>query len=137
MVGAPSRFVSVQHHARECGHLFSFEIEEERCRPMATKKTTTRKEVPLNEVPGYELLTPIEELPILTQIDVLALSEQLFVSEDTRPTGERFKELYEFMREHLAVDAGKLDDWAKGRGGVNRAVDLGVAYIMEVGKDAD
>lgn len=101
---------------------------------MAAKKTT-RKETPITELPGYEFLIPIEELPVLTQFEAVAVQETAFKEDSGLTAGEQFKVVYEFMRDHLAKDREGLEKWATGRGAITRVIELGLTYIDELGKD--
>lgn len=101
---------------------------------MATK--TSKKNTPIEEVPGYDLLIPIEELPAPIQFEAMSLQEDLWGDEGKgQLMGDRCNRLFEFMAGRLAKDRGAFEAWAVGRGAINRVVELGLAYVEELGKE--
>src|SRR5699024_12506139 len=50
---------------------------------------------------------------------------------------EAVADLIDYVSEKFAVDSGKFDDFTRGSGGMERAVNLAVGFAGELGKESD
>jgi len=114
---------------------------------MATK-TSARKapqdhkqaERPVEETPGWDLLTPIAELTAARQAIVLAKATETGAFSDGASEEDmdfaKLAEVIEYFSAEVAVDSAKFDKWSSGKGGFVRTTELLGAFLGELGKDA-
>ena len=99
------------------------------------------KAVPDKKPDGWELLKPFADVPVWDQTDLIAIVQPLMASErkegeevdmasfDLRLIGELAKRLKDF-----AVDEDAYVRFVSGPGALERAMNLGMAYVELLGE---
>ncbi|UQN30654.1 hypothetical protein [Brachybacterium kimchii] len=104
------------------------------------------------DVEGHELLKPFSKVK---GSDQARLTNRLIrldvfddVDEDTEDADEKdfsiqdldldaVADLIDYVSEKFALDSNKFDEFTMGQGGMQRAMDLTIAYASEMGKGED
>jgi len=102
-----------------------------------------------SEIEGSELLVPFSKVKGSDQARLVNRLKSLgLFSDDTDSEGgddvafqdldlEAVADLIDYVSEKFAVDSGKFDDFTRGSGGMERAVNLAVGFAGELGKESD
>ncbi len=104
-----------------------------------------------SEIEGSELLVPFSKVKGSDQARLVnrLKSLGLFSDEGNEDEGEdssvdiddldleAVADLIDYVSEKFAVDSGKFDDFTRGAGGMERAVNLAVGFAGELGKESD
>ena len=102
-----------------------------------------------SEIEGSELLVPFSKVKGSDQARLVNRLKSLgLFSDDTDSEGgddvafqdldlEAVADLIDYVSEKFAVDSGKFDDFTRGCGGMERAVNLAVGCAGELGKESD
>lgn len=107
---------------------------------MSTKKAET-KEIVFEEIEGHELLVPFSKvkgsdqarlLKQLQKLNVLGEGDLEFESLDF----DILADLIDYVAEKFAVNVDKFNSFTSGPGGMQRALNLAIAFAGEVGKGA-
>jgi hypothetical protein len=110
--------------------------------PQDRKPKAAPVEEPLSpeEVPGWELMKPMSEIPVWEQTPLIAILQSAF--EDTKEEGEAqsfdinlIGELAKEMSAH-AVDAEAYRKFVSGAGAMERAMNLAMAWVGQMGEFA-
>ena len=126
-----------------------------------TKKTQDRKSTKaavaeakqqdFSEIEGSELLVPFSKVKGSDQARLVNRLKSLgLFSEDETGGGdedssvpidsldlEAVADLIDYVSEKFAVNSAKFDDFTRGSGGMERAVNLAVGFAGELGKESD
>lgn len=126
-----------------------------------TKKTQDRKSAKaavaeekqqdFSEIEGSELLVPFSKVKGSDQARLVNRLKSLgLFSEDETGGGdeessvpidsldlEAVADLIDYVSEKFAVNSAKFDDFTRGSGGMERAVNLAVGFAGELGKESD
>lgn len=126
-----------------------------------TKKTQDRKSTKaavaeekqqdFSEIEGSELLVPFSKVKGSDQARLVNRLKSLgLFSEDETGGGEEdssvpidsldleaVADLIDYVSEKFAVNSAKFDDFTRGSGGMERAVNLAVGFAGELGKESD
>lgn len=102
-----------------------------------------------SEIEGSELLVPFSKVKGSDQARLVNRLKSLgLFSDDTDSEGgdnvafqdldlEAVADLIDYVSEKFAADSGKFDDFTRGSGGMERAVNLAVGFAGELGKESD
>lgn len=109
-------------------------------------EVTEAKQQDFSEVEGSELLVPFSKVKgsdqarLVNQLKKLGLfsddEDDDTVSVDSLDL-EAVADLIDYVSERFAVDSAKFDDFTRGSGGMERAVNLAVGFAGELGKESD
>jgi len=114
-----------------------------------TSKATkdAEKQTRFEDIEGSELLKPFSKVKGSDQARLTGRLIQLgLFSDDGNPGDEvniedlnfdAVADLIDYVSEKFALDADKFDTFTMGQGGMERAMNLAVAYAGEMGKDDD
>lgn len=107
------------------------------------------KQQDFSEIEGSDLLVPFAKVKGSDQARLVNRLKSLgLFSDDTDSEGgddvsfqdldlEAVADLIDYVSEKFAVDSGKFDDFTRGSGGMERAVNLAVGFAGELGKESD
>lgn len=110
---------------------------------------TEEKQRDFSEIEGNDLLVSFSEVKGSDQARLVNRLKSLgLFSDDTDSEGdddvafqdldlEAVADLIDYVSEKFAVDSGKFDDFTRGSGGMERAVNLAVGFAGELGKESD
>src|SRR5690625_4531 len=102
-----------------------------------------------SEIEGSELLVPFSKVKGSDQARLVNRLKSLgLFSDDTDSEGgddvafqdldlEAVADLIDYVSEKFAVDSGKFDDFTRGSGGMERAVNLAAGFACELGKESE
>lgn len=105
--------------------------------PQDHKQSDEARQIEFTEVEGHELLIPFSKVKgsdqarLVAQLDKMNTDGEL-ESEDLAILAD----VIDYISEKFAVDSAKFDEFTCGRGGMERALNLAMAYASELGKDA-
>lgn len=113
-------------------------------------EATEAKQQDFSEIEGSELLVPFSKVKGSDQARLVNQLKKLgLFSDDTDSEGgddtvsvdsldlEAVADLIDYVSERFAVDSAKFDDFTRGSGGMERAVNLAVGFAGELGKESD
>lgn len=104
-----------------------------------------------SEIEGSELLVPFSKVKGSDQARLVNRLKSLGLFSDDEDEDEdedssvnidsldleAVADLIDYVSEKFAVDSGKFDDFTRGSGGMERAVNLAVGFAGELGKESD
>lgn len=103
------------------------------------------KQQAFDEIDGHELLKPFSKVKGSDQARLTGRLVKLgLFSEDAEPSEgvniddldfDAVADLIDYVSEKFALDPEKFDEFTMGAGGMERAMNLAVAYAGEMGKD--
>ena len=117
-------------------------------------ETTAEAQLRFDEVDGSEHLKPLADVKASDQIRFTARLQDIIsatgveLDEDGEVDEEQaraafadmdlfaFADFIDWVSERYAVDADAFDKWSSGAGGQERTIELVLAYMAEMGKDA-
>lgn len=112
-------------------------------------EVSEEKQKDFSEIEGSDLLVPFSKVKGSDQARLVNRLKSLgLFSDDTDSEGdddvsfqdldlEAVADLIDYVSEKFAVDSGKFDDFTRGSGGMERAVNLAVGFAGELGKESD
>ena len=111
-------------------------------RPAA--ELAAEKKLRFSEVEGHELLLPFSEVKGSDQVRLVARLTALGLVGDGEEDEEvsvddldmeKLADLIDYVSEKFALDSEAFDNFTKGAGGFERAMNLAVSYAGELGND--
>lgn len=121
-------------------------------RQVSKAESTEAAQQDFSEVEGSELLVPFSKVKgsdqarLVNRLKGLGLfsedetgggdDEESSVSIDSLDL-EAVADLIDYVSEKFAVNSAKFDDFTRGPGGMERAVNLAVGFAGELGKESD
>lgn len=110
-------------------------------------EVTEAKQQDFSEIEGSDLLVPFSKVKgsdqarLVNQLKKLGLFSDDEDADDSVSVDsldlEAVADLIDYVSERFAVDSGKFDDFTRGSGGMERAVNLAVGFAGELGKESD
>lgn len=112
-------------------------------------EVSEEKQRDFSEIEGSDLLVPFSKVKGSDQARLVNRLKSLgLFSDDTDSEGgddvsfqdldlEAVADLIDYVSEKFSKDSGKFDDFTRGSGGMERAVNLAVGFAGELGKESD
>lgn len=104
---------------------------------MTASKTETPANAPAETTPGWDLLTPLDQIPAWDLMDLYADLSDLMDAHDSAETlKDSLRIAANLARavKNIAVDAKAYESFATGPDGFTNVMNLTVAWVGELGK---